>query len=64
MLSSKVLCRKVLSTPKTTSATGLSLVRMIWLTTVPVSAPCTTSTSMPVSASKASSTPSLRAKES
>ena len=45
--------------PKSTSAWGLPLVRIAWFTTVPASPPWITSTSMPVSSVKASSTPSL-----
>ena len=50
--------------PNSTSACGLPLVRMAWFTTWPASPPWMSSTSMPVSSVKASSTPSLRRNES
>ena len=48
--ASRALDRKVSSTPNSTSARGLSLVRMAWLTREPVSPAGTISTATPVSA--------------
>ncbi len=55
---------KVLSTPKTTSPSGLSLVRTSWLTSAPPSPGATIVTLMPVSSVNAASTSGLTLKES
>src|SRR5687767_5226261 len=64
MPASRARDRKVLSTPKRTSAIGLSLVRMAWLTTDPASPARSTLMVAPVWAVNAASTSSDTADES